>query len=73
MEAPRRIQRLPPSSFLRSPCFAKDASLFLGPTKFCSASLRGVYNEERTNSIGGTRECIPISIAPLGRRLAEGG
>lgn len=54
MEALRRIQQcLPPSSFLGSLCFAKDESLFPGPTKFCCTSLCVVYKEERTGRVGG--------------------
>ena len=72
MEAPRRIQRLPPRSFLGSLCFAKDASLLPRPTKFRSASLRGICKEERTHCIVGTRECVPLNTEPLGQGLAEG-
>lgn len=72
VEAPRRIQRLPPRSFLGSLCFAKDASLLPRPTKFRSASLRGICKEERTHCIVGTREYVPLNTEPLGQGLAEG-
>ena len=75
VEALRRIQRLPPRSFLGSLCFAKDASLLPRPTKFRSASLRGICKEERTHCIGGPRSAfhlVPLNTEPLTQGLAEG-
>lgn len=60
MGAPRQIPHPAPGSFPGSLCFANDTSLFLGPAKFCCASLRGVYKEERAHCVGGLKRACSV-------------
>lgn len=55
-----RTRLLAPGSFPGSLCFANDTSLFLGPAKFCCASLRGVYKEERAHCVGGLKRACSV-------------